>query len=153
MSYGDYGLLSRRLPFRTQEMQQIMPRLPLMALPLIALAAAALASPAMARPALTSAQPAQGTAASKVTQITLGFSEPITAAASGVSVLMTAMPGMDHHQPMKMGGVTTKLSPDGKALVATLPRALPVGSYDVQWHVAGADGQNVAGKVSFDVKP
>ncbi|RVU04071.1 copper resistance protein CopC [Novosphingobium umbonatum] len=127
-----------------------MPRLPLM---LLAAATAALAQPSMARPALTSAQPAQGAAASKVTQITLNFSEPITAAASGVSVLMTAMPGMDHHQPMKMGGVTTKLSPDGKALVASLPRALPVGSYDVPWHVAGADGQNVAGKVSFDVKP
>jgi hypothetical protein len=47
---------------------------------------------------------------------------------SGVDVVMTGMPGMDHHEPMKMTGVKSSLAPDGVTLVAKLPRALPAGT-------------------------
>ncbi|MFT2622017.1 Ig-like domain-containing protein, partial [Escherichia coli] len=60
-------------------------------------AALGAAAPAFAAPTLTSSTPAEQAEAAKVTPITLNFSEPVDPAASGVEVLMTGMPGMDHH--------------------------------------------------------
>ena len=115
-------------------------------------AVAGFAAPALAHPKIVSAQPAQGANAEKVTQVSITFSEPLVAAMSGMDVVMTGMPGMDHHEPMKMTGVKTSLASDGVTLVAKLPRALPAGTYDANWHVVSADTHRVAGKLSFSVK-
>ena len=63
------------------------------------------------------------------------------------------MPGMEgHHPPMRMGGVKVSVSADRKSLVATMTRALPMGSYVVNWHVAGSDAVRVTGKMSFSAR-
>jgi len=62
------------------------------------------------------------------------------------------MPGMADHPPMPIKGFTTAAAADGKGLVITLPRALPTGSYDLQWTVMGNDHQPVSGTYSFKVR-
>ena len=111
-----------------------------------------IAIPALAQPQLVAADPAEGTTVATVSRVTLTFSEPLAAPLSGVEVLMTAMPGMEHHAAMKMNGVAVSVGPDGKSLVATLPRPLPTGSYEAAWHAAAADTRRVTGKVSFTVR-
>lgn len=118
----------------------------------LALAGLAIAAPAFAHPRLVSAEPAQGATAGKVDRITLNFSEPLIAALSGIDVMMTGMPGMEHHPAMKMSGVRTSVGPDGKTLVASLARPLPAGSYEADWHAVSTDTHRVAGKITFDVK-
>jgi methionine-rich copper-binding protein CopC len=118
------------------------------------LAAAVLAMPgvAMAQPQLVSSSPAAKTTASKPTRISLGFSEKLIASASGFDLIMTGMPGMADHPPMPIKGFTASVGPDGKSLVATLPRALPAGSYDLNWHATGSDQAKAQGRYSFTVK-
>jgi methionine-rich copper-binding protein CopC len=111
-----------------------------------------MASPAAAHPKIVSAQPAEGTTGSNVSQISITFSEPLVAAMSGMDVMMTGMPGMANHAPMKMTGVKTSVAADGVTLVAKLPRPLPVGSYEADWHVVSTDTHRVAGKLDFSVK-
>jgi len=107
---------------------------------------------ALAHPQVVLAQPAEGASVAKVNKVALSFSEPLVAAASGIEVVMTAMPGMENHAAMKMTGVRVSLTADGKTLVADLARVLPVGSYEARWHGVGADQHPVAGKLSFTVK-
>ncbi|MDE1917367.1 MAG: copper homeostasis periplasmic binding protein CopC [Sphingomonadales bacterium] len=116
------------------------------------LAVAGLAAPAMAHPKLVSAKPAEGAAASNITQVSITFSEPLIAAMSGMDLMMTGMPGMDHHQPMKMTGVKTSVAPDGVTLLAKLARPLPAGTYEADWHVVSTDTHRVTGKLTFTVK-
>lgn len=106
-------------------------------------------APALAAPALTSSTPTEKADAAGVTKVTLNFSEAIDPAASGIEVLMTGMPGMDHHDPMKMGGVKTTVSPDGKALVATLPRALSEGTYAARWFATNKSAEKSSGTLTF----
>jgi methionine-rich copper-binding protein CopC len=115
-------------------------------------AVACFATPALAHPKLVATTPTEGASASKVSQITLTFSEPLVAAMSGVDVVMTGMPGMADHQPMKMTGVKSSVAADGVTLVAALPRALPVGTYEAAWHAVSTDTHRVAGKLTFTVK-
>lgn len=128
-----------------------MPR-PALRLLAASLAMTAWAPPALAHPAVVAAQPMAGATASHVTQVAITFSEPLVAAMSGMEVMMTAMPGMVNHQPMKMAGVKTSLAADGVTLVASLPRALPAGTYAAEWHVAGPDSHRVTGTLTFSVK-
>ncbi|HZU63987.1 MAG TPA: copper resistance protein CopC [Novosphingobium sp.] len=119
----------------------------------VLLAALALfASPALAHPAVLSAQPADGASTGPVSQLSITFSEPLVAALSGIDLLMTGMPGMDHHQPMKMTGVKTSLAADGATLVARLPRPLPAGTYEAGWHAASSEAHRTSGKLAFSVK-
>lgn len=53
---------------------------------------------------------------------------------------------------MPIKGFTTSVGSDGKTLATTLPRALPVGSYDLTWHAVGADGKKAEGKFAFRVR-
>ena len=113
----------------------------------------AAASSAIARPALVSSAPAMAATAANVKSVTLTFSEGLAPAQSGLEIIMTGMPGMEgHHPPMRMGGVKVSVSPDRKSLVASMTRALPMGSYDVIWHAAGSDGQRASGKTSFSAR-
>jgi methionine-rich copper-binding protein CopC len=113
------------------------------------LAAAALPSIAMAHPKLVSASPAQNASVSRPTSISLTFSEVLVAPLSGIEITMTGMPGMANHKPMPIKGFTTKVN--GKTIVATLPRALPIGTYLLKWHVVAADQHRIEGSYTFKV--
>lgn len=117
---------------------------------LAALAVAAIPAAAMAHPKLLSSSPAQNATVSRPTSLTLTFSEVLVAPLSGIEITMTAMPGMTDHPPMPVKGFTTKV--DGKTIVATLPRALPVGTYLLKWHVVAADQHRIEGSYTFKVK-
>ena len=117
-----------------------------------AIALAALPSIAMAHPRLLSSTPAAGATIARPTKLTLIFSEKMLAPLSGVDLTMTGMPGMANHAPMPIRGFKTAVEGDGKTMIVTLPRALPAGSYDLDWHLVGADQHKVAGKLSFSVK-
>jgi methionine-rich copper-binding protein CopC len=117
---------------------------------LAALGVAALPSAAMAHPKLLSSNPAQNATVSRPTSLTLTFSEVLVAPLSGIDLTMTAMPGMADHKPMPIKGFTTKVQ--GKTIVATLPRALPIGTYLLKWHVVAADQHRIEGSYTFQVK-
>jgi methionine-rich copper-binding protein CopC len=107
------------------------------------------AGPAFAETALVSSTPQEGASGGRITRITLTFSDALSAPASGVDLVMTTMPGMAMHEPMKMSGLKVSVSPDGRSLVVAMARALPAGGYRADWHVAGADGHRVTGRLSF----
>ena len=115
-------------------------------------AAALLALPgvANAHTKLVSSSPAASSSVAKPTKLTLTFSETFLAPISGVELTMTGMPGMADHAPMPIKGFKT--TTEGKTMTVTLPRALPAGSYDLKWHVVGADQHKMEGAYSFNVK-
>lgn len=120
---------------------------------LLSLAAyAATVAPAQARPDLVAAIPAAQATVTAPRQITLIFSEAVAVPPSSVALVMTAMPGMAHHDPMKVTGFATRLSDDSKTLQATLPRALPAGTYRLSWQAGSAGGEMADGAYSFTVK-
>jgi methionine-rich copper-binding protein CopC len=122
-------------------------------LALLALAAATtLAAPAYARPALVAATPAASTTVAAPRAIRLAFSEPVALPASALGLVMTSMPGMAHHDPMTVKGFATSLADDGRTLVATLPRALPAGTYRLAWHAVGQGGESADGTLDFTAK-
>lgn len=116
------------------------------------LAVSGMATPALAHPKPVSASPAEGSIASKVTQVSVTFSEPVVAAMTGMDVVMTGMPGMDHHQPMKIGGVKSSVAPDGVTLLAVLARPLPAGTYEADWHAVSSDTHRATSRLTFTVK-
>lgn len=115
-------------------------------------AAVALALPgvASAHSKLVSSNPAANASVAKPTRLTLTFSETFLAPMSGVDLTMTAMPGMADHAAMPIKGFKTSV--EGKTMTITLPRALPTGSYDLKWHIVGADQHRMEGGYSFKVK-
>lgn len=117
------------------------------------LAAAALIAPlpALAHPKLVSATPAPNATTDATARLQLVFSERLVAQFSGADVVMTEMPGMKMHGPMKMP-VKASLAEDGKTLVLTLAKPLPKGSYRVDWRVVSADTHRVQGNYSFKVQ-
>ena len=80
------------------------------------------------------------------TRIQLVFSEALVAQFSGLDLTMTEMPGMKMG-PMKMNGVKATVGADGKTLVATLAKPLPVGTYKVDYHVVSADTHRIQGQL------
>jgi methionine-rich copper-binding protein CopC len=125
-----------------------MRRLPLMALAVSALFLAA--APAAAHPRLVSASPAANASVAQPTRIVLTFSETLVAPLSGIELTMTGMPGMANHQPMPIRGFSTEV--EGRTLTATLPRALPAGTYQLKWHVVAADQHRIENTYSFTVR-
>lgn len=123
-----------------------MPRLFLTAA-LLALAVPGMAS---AHGKLVSSNPAANATIAKPTRLTLTFSDSFVAPMSGVDIVMTGMPGMADHPPMPIKGFKTAV--EGKTMILTLPRALPAGTYDLKWHVVGADQHKVEGSYSFKVR-
>ncbi|MET0366049.1 MAG: copper homeostasis periplasmic binding protein CopC [Sphingobium sp.] len=119
-----------------------------------ALAALALmgSSAAFAHAKLVGSSPAADAKASNVKTLSLTFSEGLVEKLSGVEIVMTGMPGMSNHAPMKVAGFKTALGADGKTMTVTLPRALPVGSYELKYHVVTADTHRIEGGYSFSVK-
>lgn len=119
---------------------------------LTAAAALALALPgvAAAHSKLVSSNPAANATVAKPTKLTLTFSETFLAPMSGAELVMTGMPGMADHPAMPIKGFKTSV--EGKTMTLTFPRALPAGSYDIKWHIVGADQHKMEGGYSFKVK-
>lgn len=112
-----------------------------------------LATAASAHTHVVASSPAASATVSNVRNVTITFSEAFMPALSGLEIVMTGMPGMaGNHPAMKIAGIKVAPSADRKALVATLPRPLAVGTYDVNWHAVGADTHRMTGKVSFTVR-
>lgn len=107
---------------------------------------------AWAQATLVKAMPAANATASNVKTLSLSFSDRLVEAQSGVEIVMTGMPGMANHAPMKVSGFKTALAPDGKSLTLILPRALPAGTYRLSWHGVGSDGRRSEGSYGFSVK-
>ena len=116
------------------------------------LAAIAVAVPAMAHPKLVASTPAAQATVSDVTRASLTFTEPLMAPLSGIDLSMTGMPGMANHAPMKIAGFQTSVAEDGKTLVAAFPRALPAGTYRLDWHAVATDTHRVTGSLTFTVR-
>lgn len=119
---------------------------------MLVVAGLAVATPASAHPKLVSATPAAGATVAGPTQIALTFSETLMPQMSGLDLAMTGMPGMASHAPMKMAGLKTSVSQDGKSLVAAFPRPLPAGTYDAHWHVVSTDTHRIEGHLTFTVR-
>lgn len=110
-----------------------------------------LAPAAHAHVSLTASTPAANSTASKVSKIALQFNEKLVAATMKVEVVMTGMPGMKDHPPMKMP-FTSAMGKDGKSMTLQMKRALVPGTYKVKWSAAGADGHRMGSEFSFSVK-
>lgn len=118
----------------------------------VAMAASVLAATAVqAHPKLDSAAPAANAVVAAPTRIQLVFSEALVAQFSGIDLTMTEMPGMKMG-PMKMNGVRATVAADGKTLVATLAKPLPVGTYKVDYHVVSTDTHRIQGSYTFKVQ-
>ncbi len=118
----------------------------------VAMAASVFAATAVqAHPKLNSATPAANAVIAAPTRIQLVFSEALVAQFSGIDLTMTEMPGMKMG-PMKMSGVKATVGADGKTLVATLAKPLPVGTYKVDYHVVSADTHRIQGSYTFKVQ-
>jgi methionine-rich copper-binding protein CopC len=116
--------------------------------PLALAISAVVAAPAMAHPKLLSSTPAVGATVAPLKQISMTFSEGLVAAVSGAELIMD-MPGA---APMKMSSMKTSIDKDGKTFLATLPKALPAGTYTLNWHVVSTDTHRVEGKLPFTIK-
>ena len=122
----------------------------------LALAAAAatlaFAGAAQAHTKLVASAPAANASVAKQSTIMLMFNERVVPAFSGADVVMTGMPGMANHQPMKITGLKPTWTADGKTLTLTAGRAFPVGTYKVTWHAAGSDTHRMQGSFTFSAK-
>ena len=116
-------------------------------LPVACVAALVAAAPALAHPKMVSSTPADGSTAKGVKAITLQFSETLVPQFSGFELVMTGMPGMANHAPMKIQGF--KVDVADKSMTTSLPRALPAGSYELNWHAVAADTHRIQGTVRF----
>ncbi|HWW58819.1 MAG TPA: copper homeostasis periplasmic binding protein CopC [Sphingopyxis sp.] len=123
-------------------------------LPLHLVAAVALASApgaALAHAKLVGSTPAANTAVSKVTSVNLKFSEKLIASTVKAELVMTGMPGMKDHPPMKIP-FTSAMGKDGKSMTLQLKRALVPGTYKVKWSAAGADTHRMGSEFGFTVR-
>lgn len=117
-----------------------------------ALAALTFTSPVLAHAKLVSSTPAANATVKKPGKIVLSFNEKLVAAFAKTELVMTGMPGMANHAPMKVTGYTSKMSADGKTMTLLMKRALAAGTYKLSWSAAGADAHRMEGHFSFTVK-
>ena len=118
---------------------------------LFATAALLVGARALAHPKLVSASPAANAVTASPNRVHLSFSERLIPKLSAAEVVMTGMPGMKGHPPMKMPAAA-QVAADGRTLVVTFPKPLPVGTYRVDWRVVSADTHPVKGSHAFRVK-
>ena len=122
-------------------------------LPPAAAALALLGAPtaAYAHAKLVSSAPAANATATKVTKVELKFNEKLIASTVKTELVMTGMPGMTDHPPMKIP-YTSAMGKDGKSMTLMLKRPLVPGTYKVKWSAAGADTHRMGSEFSFTVK-
>lgn len=107
---------------------------------------------ASAHPKLMASTPAAAGVVDGKGNLVLRFNEKLVAQFSGMSIMMTGMPGMRMTAPMGVGNVTTVLRPDGKTLIGHTKAPLVAGTYRLAWHAVSTDTHRVAGSYSFKVK-
>ena len=120
-------------------------------LPVLAAALAILSTPALAHARLVGSTPAAHSSVSKVTSVQLKFSEKLAVSTVQTELVMTGMPGMAEHPPMKIA-ITSAMGKDGQSMILTPRRALVPGTYQVKWSAAGADAHRIGGEFGFTVK-
>lgn len=108
-------------------------------------------SMAYAHPKLVASTPADKSQVASPTRIELDFSERLVPEFSAANLLMTAMPGMAGHTPMKMAFKVTG-GTDDKAMVITPAQPLPPGTYRVEWRAVSTDTHPMTGNITFQVK-
>ena len=101
-----------------------------------ALGMVALAGSAQAHTKVVASTPAANTAVAPMKKVSITFNEKTVPAFSGADIVMTAMPGMAAHKPMKLNGMKSGWSNNGKTLTLTAARPFPNGTYQVAWHAA-----------------
>lgn len=106
---------------------------------------------ASAHISLVRSTPAAQATASKVAVVTLTFSDKVAPGSIKTELVMTGMPGMADHPPMKIS-VTAAIGKDGKTVTLTPKRALVPGTYKVSWAATGADGHAMRGAFDFTAK-
>ena len=129
-----------------------MPRFRNLAAGLIGASVLASALAAEAHPRLVSTTPGSGAVVSRLANVQLRFSEKLVGPMTGADVLMTGMPGIPRHNPVKMTGFSANLAADGKTLNLVRNAPLPAGRYTVAWHAVSVDTHRVAGRFMFAVK-
>ncbi|WRH76751.1 MAG: copper homeostasis periplasmic binding protein CopC [Sphingobium sp.] len=120
-------------------------------LPLAAALLVAIPGVALAHVKLVGSTPAANATVSKPARIELKFSEKLIAPTIKTEVIMTGMPGMKDHAPMKMAH-SSQMGKDGKSMTLLLKKALVPGSYTVKWSAAGADSHRMGSEFAFKVK-
>lgn len=108
-------------------------------------------SVALAHARVVAATPAEGSKVAKPRTLSLTFSEAMLPPTVATSIVMTAMPGMTDHPPMTIRNFQSSWSNDNRTITLALRQPLVVGSYELRWQAAGADGHRMTGKVSFTV--
>jgi len=128
-------------------------RRPALAFTLAGLALASIPGMAFAHAKLVSSTPAANATVSKanVKSINLIFNEKIIASTMKTELLMTGMPGMKDHAPMKIA-FSSMMGKDGKSMMLMPKKALVPGTYKVTWSAAGADTHRMGSEFSFTVK-
>lgn len=106
---------------------------------------------ASAHAKLVGSIPAANATVSKVTSVTLRFDEKVVASTVKAELVMTGMPGMADHAPMKIPAISA-MGKDGKSMTLTARRALVPGTYKVTWSAAGADMHRMGSEFTFTVK-
>lgn len=117
----------------------------------MAVAAALASSLAFAHPKLVSSTPADKAEVSAPQTIELKFSENLMTKFSGANLVMTGMPGMADHAPMKVAARVAG-SDDPKTMVITPAKPLVPGTYRVDWRAVSSDTHPVNGNIGFTVK-
>lgn len=111
-----------------------------------------LATPSLAHTKLVASTPAAKATVAKPAKIVLTFNEKVMAPAFKSELMMTSMPGMTDHPPMKISTYTTQMSADGKSVTLLMKKTLPAGGYTLKWSAAGLDTHHVTGELPFSVK-
>ncbi|WP_454754873.1 copper homeostasis periplasmic binding protein CopC [Cupriavidus basilensis] len=117
----------------------------------LAVAAVLASSVAFAHPKLVSSTPAEKAEVPAPQKIELKFSENLATQFSGASLVMTGMPGMADHAPMKVAAKVSG-SDDPKTMVITPAPTLAPGSYRVDWRAVSSDTHPINGNIAFTVK-
>lgn len=118
---------------------------------LAALGALSVPAVALAHPKVVAATPAENASVAPTRTVRLTFNERVMPKLSSATLTMTSMPGMANHV-MKMTGVTSAVSKDGKSITLTSARPLSTGSYRVDWVIVGADTHRITGTHAFSVR-
>uniref|UniRef100_UPI003F4980F9 copper homeostasis periplasmic binding protein CopC n=1 Tax=Cupriavidus taiwanensis TaxID=164546 RepID=UPI003F4980F9 len=117
----------------------------------LAVATVLASSVAFAHPKLVSSTPVDKAEVSAPQKIELQFSETLMTKFSGANLVMTGMPGMADHAPMKVAAKVSG-SDDPKTMVITPAQPLVPGTYRVDWRAVSSDTHPINGNIAFTVK-
>lgn len=109
------------------------------------------ATPVLAHPSLVTATPSANATVAPTNRIDLVFNEKIMPANTRMQLMMTSMPGMANHAPMKMP-ISVMMGKDGRSVMVMMKKPLTTGSYELRWMASGDDKEVVSGKYAFQVK-